>query len=488
MGIKNKINISNFWSLGLAALLLSPVLFFFLKAHFFTLPEFSRWRGVLIWTFLQAFLSAAGALVLGLLGVGALSSFKPRVRVILEVFCLGPALLPPLVCVLSWVQVWELFAPWAPGLSHVVTAHVFMNMGLVCVFLSRLFCLNAPLLWAFAQSAGVSKKLFLIRFLFYEMRKDLIFIFWLVFSVCFVSFSVPLLAGGGRGRTLEVLIAEKLKDPALWPEAGGVFGVEVLFLALLFLVFYTFKKKSLDPLGVFKNFQFSYSKAGVIWPLIPGGLLVLGLIKGMSVLGLQDLIPLKGVVLKAGGQSLMVGMGAGLGAALLLSWALFCLQSGFLRKFLMSYAVSSTAFMGFCFLVLGSDHFLWVMFKWTAGLSLLFFPALYRLMGESLAGRAVQKVRVAELMGAGALLSFVKIVWPGARSGILFLSGVGAFWAVGDFAYSGLVGGGEMNLALLIQDVFASYRLELAGVLNLMLLLIGALCFLFFVSLNWLWE
>ena len=183
-------------------------------------------------------------------------------------------------------------------------------------------------------------------------------------------------------------------------------------------------------------------------------------------------------------RTLLVGTGTGIFVFVWLSVVAFCLRDLFLRRFLVAYYGSSVAFMGFAFLLIGSDGPLELWFKGSLGLSLLFLPPVWRLMGESLSRRLGNQIQLADLMGAGRKMSFSKIVFPQSVNVFLFLSGVSAFWASGDFAYSSIVAGEEAHLALLIQDLFSSYRFELATALTWLLIFTGMCCFSLFVGVS----
>ena len=122
------------------------------------------------------------------------------------------------------------------------------------------------------------------------------------------------------------------------------------------------------------------------------------------------------------------------------------------------------------------------------GFKFAFLPALYRLMGESVLRRLTNQINLADLMGAGKTMSFVRIIWPQCAGVFFLLAGVAAFWACGDFAYSSIVAGGESHLALLIQDLFASYRFDLAVALTWLLILSAILCFALFAGLAFVFE
>ena len=462
----------------LMALVLFPIFVFLFKIPLLRFPTSSQWFEVLLSTLLQAGLSAFFSVLFGVFGALGFCYVFPKYikKGGVELFCLLPALLPPLVSVLAWVNVSEFFIHFPFSFSSVLAVHVLMNIGLVSVFFSRLFCTQTGDLSAWAFLHGVNRWQFLKKILFFEMRKDIILIFLLIFSFCFTSFSVPLLVGGVSGQTLEVFIAEKLKDPFTWPEAMALFLVETVFIFIFFSLLYGRREKEAQikekkKLYLLPCFPF------MVLPVLPALLIFFGLGDVFSSKTIwQDLFTIRMSVIVAGIQTVLVGIGTGICVLLLFSAVTFCLRDFFLRRFLVAYSGASVAFMGFAFLLIGSDGQVAVVLKWSLGLSLLFLPALYRLMGESLLRRLKNQIQLVDLMGAGKIMSFTKVTWPQCASTFFFLSGIAAFWACGDFAYSSIVAGELGHLALLIQDLFASYRFELATALTWLLIFIGVFC------------
>lgn len=491
-------------SVFLISLVLFPVFIFLFKLSSFRVSWDFLWIEVLVSSFLQAGLSTFFAILFGFFGsLGLLALTKKRVSLFyVELFCLLPALLPPLVPVLAWVNVSEFFFKIPFSFFTVVCAHLLMNTGLVSVFFFRLFCAQTDNLPAWAFLHKVSLLSFMRKMLFFEWRKDLALLSLLVFSFCFTSFSVPLLVGGVSGQTLEVFIAEKLKNPSAWPEALFLFFVETIFIFLFFILLYGRRDQSLgikretklfygpffspnisDQAVFFRRFSGVKFLPFLLLPILPSLLIFLGLgdVFSSDTL-LRDLLSIKKTLLIFWARTLLVGISTGVFVFVGLCFVAFCLRDLFLRRFLVAYSGSSVAFMGFAFLLIGSDSSIEVWLKWSLGLSLLFLPPVYRLMGESLLRRLSNQVQLADLMGAGRKMSFLKIVLPQSVNVFLFLSGVSAFWASGDFAYSSIVAGEEAHLALLIQDLFSSYRFELATALTWILIFTGMFCFSLFMG------
>ena len=498
----------------LIIVILCPAVVFLFQIPHLRLPTSNEWFFVLLSTFAQAGLSALFALFFGILGAFGLCAFTqplPRkynplsflsqtglgqailnpinvptktgcqTKHVVELLCLLPAFLPPLVTVLAYINVSEWFFRFPFSWSAVLSVHVLMNIGLSAVFISRLWSHHTGDLSAYAFLHGATKWLFLKKLLFFELRKDMILLFLLVFSFCWTSFSVPLLVGGVSGQTIEVFIAEKLKVPEAWPEAMALFALQTVFLLTFFLFLYGKERPKITQEEEQKLYLLP-CWPWVIFPLFSPFLILSGLVAPLMRTFTNrvwaDIWLIKVDIISAYLQSLLVGLGVGLATFAGLSIVAYCLRDLFLRHFLLAYTSASTAFMGFAFLLLGTDSLGAVWLKWVFGLSLLFLPALYRLRGEQVLARLKEQDQVAQLMGASPKMIFRKIIHPQCQKAFWFLSGVASFWAIGDFAYSSIVAGDQSHLALLIQELLASYRLELATLLIWLLICTGTFCFL----------
>ena len=470
-------------SLSLIIFLLLPVLIFFFKISSFQWPNSEEWTNVLINTGLQASFSTLLPILLGIPGALGLMAFSRSKYIrLLECFCLLPAFLPPLVIVLAYVNVWEWFERFSYSLKSVIFIHALMNTGLASVFLYHLFCTQSQHLSSWAYLHKISRWHFLKVLILHEYKIDIALLFILIGAFCFTSFSVPLLVGGVDGQTLEVLIAEKLKNPDHWSEALALFGIEFLFLFILFISLYRREKKPLINIKN-KNILVLPTPPLLFFAIFPSTLLCIGLLDlGWLVQLWQNWPIIRSPVILSTLQTFLTGMGTGILALLFLVWTAFCQRHFFLRQFLIAYAGSSTAFMAFVFLLTGGEGFFWTWCKWIIGLSLLFLPALYRFMGEPVIRRLERQIKVASLMGVSWINIFLHIVLPQCIKSFLFLAGIASFWACGDFAYSGIVSSEYQHLAMLIQDLFSSYHFELATILIWLLLSIGFLCFSLFAG------
>ena len=459
--------------------LLFPLGMFLLQLGMLEWPEGVEWLPAFFWTFIQAAFSTMGALILALIGSrGLLGFYKRPWYVLLEGVCLIPCLIPSLLLVVSLVNITERVFPFPFGLGALIFVQVLTYTGLATVALSRVLIKEAAGLseWAFLH--GISPWLFLKTLAQSLLRKDIKTLALLIFVSAWTSLSLPLLTAGGANISLEFYIYKLLKDPSLWPQAGTL----ILFQTLL-IFFLCLRGFSGKPL-------FSRSSPGEIHilplpflifiPLAPALLSLAGLVfipSGETLNRFSQLTPL---LISAGKTSLLLGFSVGFLTLLCLSLMAFSFSNIGGRKFVASYLNPGTSLTGFAFLLIPFVSGPWVMLKWIFGLALLTFPFIYRFRGELSLEKLTSQVETARLCGAGWWLVFWGILWPQCRGAFFLCAGLAGFWAAGDFAYSLIVSHGQWNLALVVYDLFSSYRLDLAVMGSWLLL---GICF--FVLLCW---
>ena len=461
-------------------LLVSPFLILLYKFPLSPQLDFQEFFWALKNTIFQATLSALCSLLMGTWAALGLISVKPKIKKILEIICLAPNFLPPLFTLLAvfyWVD------PFPTGVIGIAFVHAVINFGLVGVSLSRSIETKLGGMAELAAIEGSSRLHFLRKVFIPTLKSDYIELFIFVFSICFASFSIPLMVGGGRGTTLEVLIYEKMRLSMDW---GGAVLISILQLAVL-----AFFAKSL--------LRFKSSKSAgtyeIRWLGFKSGAGMMGLFAVLYLIGYFDSV-ISGFnssttflwqdgFLRGSLGTLWIGLATGfLILALLIS---ITLSMGFpwLRNWLRFYLAPSTTLTGFAFLVLGPNEGFFSYLKIPLALALLFVGALYRLGWEGEVDRLAGQIATAEIMGASSWACFWSVLWPQVRKRAFLLSGLAAAWACGDYALSRILAYNDMTLALMTETLMSTYRLGLASLLSLGVLLIAILCFFIFWSLNY---
>ena len=191
---------------------------------------FSEWGYVLGFTIYQSLLSSLLSLTLGYWGAWSLLSSKGVTRKYLEVFYLLPNLVPTLFVIISTMSLFDWIGGIPQGAWGIVLLHGIINTGLAAIAFARSI---ERLLGPFADLArvdGVSLLSFHSKVALPLLARDIFLIGFLIFSTCFTSFSIPLVVGGLRGTTMEVLIYEKIRNPDTWSAAIYLSLLQVIFL------------------------------------------------------------------------------------------------------------------------------------------------------------------------------------------------------------------------------------------------------------------
>ena len=468
-------------SLGLT--LVSPILIILVFSENWSWPESSQLAGVLWFTTLQAGLSALISFAIGLSGaIGLLYWQGSRFQSWLEVLCLLPGFVPPLFVILPVFHVGSWVGKYPLGLFGIVLVHALMNVGLVAVVVARLIYSKMGRMVELAWVEGASRWAILQQGVLVFLRADIALLVFYLFTLCFTSFAIPLMMGGLQGVTLEVLIYEKIRQGGGWSQA---FVLSVLQFGLLFL--FSLVLSSHPDIQSRDRFQIQYLSwwPGVVLPLLICAFVFLGQLtgigKGMTQL-LETSLLLERLPLLVM-RTLLVGLGTGMLVFLLLTLVATLSPHWGLDRFLTGYVSPSPVVTGFACLLLGFYGPWGSHIAMAIGLALLFLPGLYRLAGRSSLQALTRQVHVARVAGASWRLTFWRITFPQVQSSFWWLAGLAAFWACGDFAFSSIVAESSSTLGLLVKAYMTSYHLELASVLNLLLVLVSSTCFLAFGGL-----
>lgn len=433
-------------------------------------------------TLLQTLLSIATVMLFGFwsaLGLVYLKNSKHIKKLkYFELCCLIPSFLPSLFFVAAVLQI---IKPFPFGLAGIILVHTLMYCGFAALFFQTTLENKFQHISEQAYIEGASKTQ-LIKAILKNMPTELFTIFIFLFIQFFTSFSVPLLVGM-QSFTVETLIYEKVRATGLLSEAMTIGFLESLFIMFLLLFF---RAKSSVLTSVNKTLKVLGSPSGLIFIVLPVLIFFVGTFMG-SIFGLfqfsasewQNIIPLIS-------KSIFLSLSTGLVLMLFLSLTAYAYGNKIFDKFLMSFIPLSTVLIGLGLLVVDFKlGYIEADIKFLLAMVVLFLPTLYRFQLKSQLQSLESQIEVARLMGAKDFFIFRKIIFPQTASSILFLSGLGAFWAIGDFAISQIIYGKSVTLALQIQSLLGAYRLEFANLLVLLLLLLGTLIFIMFKEMKY---
>ena len=464
--------------IALVLFLLFPFIFLLTQFSVHGMPEWGELAWAFKNSFLQAFFSAVFSILLGLwAGLGILSfsaqGRRKHYRYILEVLCLLPNFLPPLFVLLATLNVID---PFPMGIIGIVIVHTLINFGLAAVLLANLIENKVGGVVELCYVEGVSRTRFLFQGLLPMLKKDLWHLGLFIFVVCFGSFSVPLIVGGGRGTTVEVLIYEKIRLSSDWSHAVVLALLQSAFIFALSM--YSGKGKALNK-GRIANLNLIRMRSGVV--LITAVTLMYvvgygeGIIAGLGMI--STFYELQSALLWSFAGSIAIGLATGGLCYMGLLLIAYCWPKLWFEKFLGGYVAPSTSLACFAYLILGPNEGINPYIKIPLALTLLSLNNLFRMGWDGELHALQSQWTVAYSMGASHRQIFKEILFPqlSTRAGVL--AGIASVWACGDFAVSRILAHRDLSLAMMTETLMSSYRLNQASVLSLLIAVSGLICF-----------
>ncbi|MGE0525636.1 MAG: ABC transporter permease [Bdellovibrionales bacterium] len=470
---------------GVALLLLSPYLIWILQVPQWTWPAATEWMAALRNSFSQAGLSSVLAFIAGFYLFRALQSWRgSRWQSGAELALLLPNMVPALFLVMSFLSLAAPFGVLPYGFSAVVFAHVWLNAGLVAVAIDRLVHHKLGGLAETAWVLGASSRLFWRKVALPYIGGDLASVFLFVFSLCFTSFSIPLLLSGERVLTVEVAIFDAIRMEGSWDKAVllAAFQSLMLFsLAILLPEPFWPRKPARAPL------EFLVWCRGRHLVFVPALIVIVGWLKGLGSGLFMDMdmdmgVPARGVLIEALLTTAIVALSVGLFHVAFFLVTAFVSPHARLNRFLNGYLAPSPVITGFGLLLIPVDGDLINLGKLVLALSLISIPYLYRWIVHSALASVRGQVITARALGASWRSILVDVVWPQTASPLLRASGLAAVWAAGDFALSGILIGEAQTLPLVMESLLSRYRFEAAQLLMLPLVILCLLIYAIFMG------
>ena len=457
--------------------LLSPIFIFGYYLQSISLPKNIEWLEVIFWTFIQSGLSSVLALVLGFLGARGLVSFAHKKYLgLLEALLIIPCLIPPLLPALSIINLTELVTAFPFSLASLIVIQGLIHSGLMAVMFSRLFIKELTSLSEWAWVHGITTWNFLIFSSRSLLKKDIKILFMLLFINAWTSLSLPMLVSGRSIYSLEFYIYEKLKTPLLWPEAGFLMLFQTLGIFTFLWWGFSHLKTSQIKIQA-RRIRLISQPLMLMIPFICLFLSVSGLFLWPKQLAITQFIELKSILIQASITSLFIGFGVSLLTFALLGSILFSFSYKKSRLFLASYMHPGSMLPAMALLLIFPNQFLF--FKWILGLTLLFFPFIYRFFCQIHLDKLETQIQIARVHGATPYQIVSKILWPQCFSHLFLGAGMAGFFSVGDFAFSSLISYNKWSIALVVFDLFSGYHLDVSLISAVLLLMIGLLILLF---------
>ncbi|MCB0342858.1 MAG: hypothetical protein KDD59_11470 [Bdellovibrionales bacterium] len=473
---------SPYWiRFAIVVLLISPFLLIVGFVDHWRWPLWSEAGPVFYFTCLQAFLSAAGALLFGSLGgLGLLFLADRTWRRVFELFLILPSLVPTLFVLVSLMGVAQEVGLKLFGLWGIVVVHWVINVGLVAVAVSRMVDYKLGGMLELAWIEGATRLDLWRAGLWGYLRRDLALLFLFLFSVSFTSFAVPLILGGVKGTTMEVLIYNKMGMSGALGEALVLSTWQtVVLLAFGFLL--SRQTQSLKSRKL--RTDLIHWPWGILFPLSAVLVVVMGQLVASGDIGILLHSGFKNLWPDVAG-TLAVGFLAGAFVFILLALVVYCLPHSRFQSFLVGYAAPSAAVTGFGLWLISGDDVGTSLLLIALGVAIVSLPVMYRYNVDSAFTPLLGQVRAARTLGGSWSMIFWKITRPQVSAAIGLAAGFTAFWATGDFALSSIIAPEELTVALRAKSLLASYRIEESAQLVWVILILGGALWGLFVTLG----
>ncbi len=451
---------------------ISPFLIIFMWSGGVEWGEVNSTQVLLLRSFIQSFLSALCSVLLGYIGAIGLSSLKIKPYSI-YFMALLPQGLPALFIIIGSMR---LFSDYPFGLSAIVGLHVFINVGIIAVWLDSDIRRQLSFISKVSYLEGCSKLRFWWKTL-PVLKNNLFMCFIFIFALSLSSFSVPLMVGGVKPWSMEIGIYQAIFSYGSWKYA---MGLSLLQMLILFgITFFLRDKKNIFFIKDREGIIFHGVKIFIAFLFIGPLFILLGLWTNfkLGIYQLKSVFVSLEPFIEMCMNSLFIGLAVGICLWVVFSVVLFYQNNKVLERFLLGFISPSGAVIGLSLIVLGYSYEMGVL---TFGLTLLFFTTLYRLGFVNRMDVIKNQIRVAELFGASKMHIFKSIQLPQMGPSLGFLSGLGALWSVGEFAVTGMYLRNNRTLSLLAEHLAASYRLEAASILLLFIFMIGVGLFFIF--------
>ncbi len=465
--------------------------------------------GVLRFTALQAFLSAVLSLALAVPAARAMARRQvfPGRSLLLRLLGL-PMVVPTVVGVLGIVAIYgrsglvnDLLAAMGLetrfdiyGLTGILIAHVFFNMPFATRLLVQAWAGIPGESWRLAAQFGMSGGQIFRLIEWPMLRQVLPGIGILVFLLCFTSFAVVLVLGGGPpNATMEVAIYQSLRFDFDLDRVLALAALQVAVCAVLFAL----AGRLARPMPVELTSGFASGRPDLLHPLgraidvaaicmavfilvMPLSAVVASGLAGPVASGLSN-----PALWQAAGRSLAVGLAAGM-LALMLGWGLVLSSRSLRIRYVRPRSADTLELAGTMVLVVPPFVVaagLFVLLRPVADVfaiglglvvlvnALMGLPFVLRILGPAATQAAERHLRLCDSLGMSGWDRLRLVDWPLLRRPAALSMAICSALAAGDLGVIALFGTPRtQTLPLLLYHQMGSYQVEAASVTALVLL------------------
>jgi len=460
-------------------------------------------RHITILTFLQASLSAVLALSVAILVARSCwrRALEWRARYLI-LFSFLPVVLPTTVAATGLIAVWGQngivsailtgagASPLRPiyGLGAVLLAHVFFNAPLMLRVLSGALSGIPAAQWRLASQWGLSDWQRFRQIEWPALRRVIPGLLALVFLLCFTSFSLVLMLGGGPSvTTLEVSIYTALRFEFDMPLAGrlALLQLAVCTIVVVFLTLIT--GRSWSGAAGYSGQHIRQRGDQAVRARLTDGLVIGGFI-------MLAVVPVGAVVMRGIGPHFMTILGwPSLWQATFTSLAIAALSGGLATIIALTLATARTRrfgaglsvwpldlsislYLAVSAIVLGTGLFILLrqvadVFSIAPGLvvlgnMLVALPFAYRVLEGRLSSLAASQDRLCASLGVRGWRRFKKVTLPALSPELGYAAGLSSALSLGDLTIIALFGSQKFQtLPWLLYQTMGRYRAAEAAAL-----------------------
>ncbi len=426
----------------------------------------------LIWvlknSFLQSVVAAVICVTLGFYFSLGLFQLPEKIISVVSKIVLLPQMLPTLFSILI---AFSILNPFPMGHLGVIFIFVLINLGFSVYQISLAIQNKLGQLALVSEVFGISKNQFRSRVLIPLVWADLKLNFLFTFLFCFSSLSVPLVAGGGKGTNLEVLIFEKIFIEQSWDSAWLLM---VLQMTVVFLISYFFLRSRSYTAQAFKQHFFYKSKPAAIGLLtyVAGYVGIYLLSVGSSLGGLDDILLYQDDVITATRNSLLLVLGLLCVSFIVLIVWIFDYVNTLRHSIAMHFISVSTVLVGFSFYIFFPLSSRSDFLKMPLAFGILFFPVVFKIFFEKQIDQLRHQIVAAKVFSISPGVIVFQVILRQVLRPLFFAASFLMIWTLSDFAISRAVGTQSQTLGLISESFLTGYRLDAAFLISFYILIL----------------
>lgn len=459
---------SFFVNLGLICFFLFPYVLFFKFINF----EFKLNIDELVWALKNSFVQAGIASIIST-GVGfylslGILKFNEKMQNNLLKVILLPQILPSLFSILI---AFSIFKPFPMGHFGVILIFSLINIGFATFQFANAIRGKLGQLSLVSEILGIKKYKFYSKILLPLLKKDIAVIAAFIFVFCLSSLSIPLVAGGGKGTNLELLIYEKIFIDQQWSTAWLLLLIQTVLI--VFISFKFLKNKSF-PTNPFINHSYLQSKFSAFLVLIYLSLFLGGYLSSLlfALPSFQFVFQYRYEVLQSTLHSITTLVLTSIGFFIvLLAWIDDYIRN--LKLNVSSQFISiSVVLVGFSFYLSFPQNEFFDLIKSFLAFTILFSASLFKLFFEKKLSEMKMQIQAAQILGVSHSKIIFKIIFPQLKKQMILSFSLLSIWVLSDFAIMKSMGNQTENLGMMVQNFLSSYRLEAAYLLSFYILVV----------------